>query len=159
MKTFTDTAGRAWTIALSIDAVKRVKHLLHVDLLTPETGDPPVLTRLGTDIILLCDVIFVLVKPQADAAGVTDEEFGAALGGEAIMAAQTAFYEELILFFQGLGRSDLAKAVDTQRRIIDLAISGVEMRLGNIDAEDAVEKILGKSFTNLPESAVSTPGP
>ncbi|MBU0717313.1 MAG: hypothetical protein KJ749_03615, partial [Planctomycetes bacterium] len=59
-----------------------VKGLLDVNLLELEAGDPPLLTRLGTDVILLCDVIFALVKPQADTSGVTDEQFGAALGGE-----------------------------------------------------------------------------
>ena len=80
MKTFTDSAGRTWTVSLTIDAAKRVKGLLDVNLLELEAGDPPLLTKLGTDVILLCDVIFALVKPQADAAGVSDEQFGAALG-------------------------------------------------------------------------------
>ena len=99
MKTFTDNAGRAWTLALTIGAAKRVKSLLGVNLLELEAGDPPLLTRRGTDVILLCDAIFALVKPQADAAGVTDEQFAAAMGGDAILATcQTAFYEELVDF-------------------------------------------------------------
>lgn len=158
MKTFTDTAGRTWTIALTIDAAKRVKGLLDVNLLELEAGDPPLLTRLGTDVILLCDVIFALVKPQADQQGVTDEQFGAALGGEAILAAQTALYEELVLFFRGLGRNDLAKAVDAQRRMIDMAVARIETRIEKLDLEAAIETTLGESFTNLPASAASTPG-
>jgi len=142
MKTFTDTAGRTWTIALTIDAAKRVKSLLDVNLLELEAGDPPLLTRLGTDVILLCDVIFALVKPQADAAGVTDEEFGRALGGEAILAAQTALYEELVDFFRKLGRGDLAKAVDAQRRMIDLAVARIETRIDGMDLEAAIETCL-----------------
>ncbi len=157
MKTFTDTGGRTWTIALTIDAAKRVKSLLDVNLLELEAGDPPLLTRLGTDVILLCDVIFALVKPQADQQGVTDEQFGAALGGEAILAAQTALYEELVLFFQGLGRSDLAKAVHTQRRMIDLAVSRIETRIDKLDLEAAIETTLGESSTSWPASPASTP--
>jgi len=30
MRTFTDSAGRTWTVALTIDAAKRVKSLLDV---------------------------------------------------------------------------------------------------------------------------------
>jgi hypothetical protein len=122
-----------------------------------DAGDPPLLTRLGTDVILLCDVIFALVKPQADANGVTDEEFGAALGGEAILAAQTALYEELVDFFRGLGRSDLAKAVDAQRRMIDMAVARIETRIDELDLEAAIDTTLGESSTNSPESAASTP--
>lgn len=157
MKTFTDTAGRTWTLSLTIDAAKRVKGLLDVNLLELEAGDPPLLTKIGTDVILLCDVIFALVKPQADANGVTDEQFAAALGGETILAAQTALYEELVGFFRGLGRSDLAKAVDAQRRMIDLAVRKIETRIDKLDLEAAIETTLGESSTNSPESSASTP--
>ena len=157
MKTFTDTTGRTWTIALTIDAAKRVKGLLDVNLLELEAGDPPLLTKFGTDVILLCDVIFALVKPQADAAGVTDEQFGAALGGEAIQVAQTALYEELVDFFRGAGRADLAKAVETQRRMIDLAVTRIETRIDKLDLEAAIETTLGDSSTSWPASAALTP--
>lgn len=153
MRMFTDTAGRTWTIALTIDAAKRVKQLLGVNLLEMDGGDPPLLTRLGTDIMLLCDVIFALVKPQADAAGVTDEQFGAALGGGAILAAQTALYEELVDFFQTLGRRDIAKAVGVQHRMIDLAVTRIETRIDQLDIEAVANTILGDSSTNSPESS------
>ena len=157
MKTFTDTAGRTWTLSLTIDAAKRVKGLLDVNLLELEAGDPPLLTKIGTDVILLCDVIFALVKPQADANGVSDEQFAAALGGETILAAQTALYEELVGFFRGLGRSDLAKAVDAQRRMIDLAVRKIETRIDKLDLEAAIETTLGESSTSSPESSASIP--
>ncbi|GMV98592.1 MAG: hypothetical protein AMXMBFR83_29410 [Phycisphaerae bacterium] len=157
MKTFNDTTGRTWTLALTIDAAKRVKSLLDVNLLELEAGDPPLLTRLGTDVILLCDVIFALVKPQADAAGVSDQEFGAALGGDVVLAAQTAFYEELVDFFRKLGRRDLAKAVDAQRRMIDLAVARIETRLDKLDLEAAIETTLGEPSTSSPPSSASTP--
>ena len=159
MKTFTDNAGRTWTISLTLDAAKRVKGLLTVNLLELEAGDPPLLTRLGTDVILLCDVIFALVKPQADAAGVTDAQFGAALGGEVILAAQTAFYEELVDFFRKLGRSDLAKAVSAQRRMIDLAVQRIETRIDRLDLEAVIDKTLGEPSTSLPPSSASIPAP
>ena len=157
MRTFADNAGRTWTITLTIDAAKRVKCLLDVNLLELEAGDPPLLTRLGTDVILLCDVIYALVKPQADGVGLTDEQFGAALGGEAILAAQTAFYEELVDFFRKLGRGDLARAVDAQRRMIDLAIARIETRLDKLDLEAAIETTLGEPSTSWPVSSESTP--
>jgi len=159
MKTFADNAGRTWTISLTIDAAKRVKSLLGVNLLELDAGEPPLLTRLGTDVILLCDVIYALVKPQADAAGVTDEQFGSALGGEAVLAAQTAFYEELVDFFRKLGRTDLAKAVDAQRRVIDLAVARIETRIDRLDLQAAVESTLGGPSGSLPEPSASIPAP
>ena len=70
MKSFTDNAGRTWTLSLTLGAAERVKALVDVDLLEPcDAGDPPLLTRLGTEVALLCDVIFALIKPQADGQG------------------------------------------------------------------------------------------
>ena len=174
MRAFTDSAGRAWTLSLTLDAAKRVKSLLGVNLLELDKGDPPLLTRLGTDVILLCDVVFAILKPQAEAAGVTDEQFGGALGGDIILAAQTAFYEEMVDFFQKLGRADLAKAVEAQRRIIELEIRRMEVGIGmaqtklqtrieradletQIDA--ALDKTLGKLSTSSPPSSESIQGP
>ena len=158
MRSFTDNAGRTWTIALSIGAVKRLKGLLGVDLLALAEGDPPLLTRLGTDVILLCDIIFALVKPQADQACVTDEQFGAALGGDAILSAQKAFYEELADFFLKLGRGDLARALSAQQALIGAAVAETQRRLEVIDPEAEVKLIFasrgfGRPSTSSPESS------
>ncbi|OQB76038.1 MAG: hypothetical protein BWX88_05381 [Planctomycetes bacterium ADurb.Bin126] len=159
MRTFTDSAGRTWTVALTIDAAKRVRSLLGVNLLELDAGDPPLITRLGTDVILLCDVVFALVKPQADAAAVSDEQFGAALGGDVILAAQTVLYEELVDFFRKLGRRDLAKAAQAQKRVIDLAVTAVERRIGELDLEAEIERTLGGLSTSSPAHSASIPAP
>jgi hypothetical protein len=158
MKTFADSAGRTWTVSLTLDSVKRVRDLLGVNLLELDQGEPPLLTRIGTDVILLCDMIFAILKPQADAAGVSDAEFGAALGGEVIMAAQKAFYEELVGFFRQLGRGDLARAVEAQQRMILLAVAAVERRIEGVDVEGEIEKTLGSWSGSSPASSGSTPG-
>ncbi|MGI6273729.1 MAG: hypothetical protein ACOYLD_15425 [Anaerohalosphaeraceae bacterium] len=154
MRSFTDSTGRTWTINLTIDAAKRVRDLLGINLLEPEAGDPPLLTRLGTDEILLCDVIYCLIKPQADQQAITDEQFGQALGGEAILAAQKAFYEELIDFFQKRGRSDRARAVATQARMIEAAAAAVERQIQAIDVDATIRGVISG---DLPGSSVSTP--
>ncbi len=159
MRTFTDSAGRTWTVTLTIDAAKRVRSLLGVNLLELDAGDPPLITRLGTDVILLCDVVFALVKPQADAAAVSDEQFGAALGGDVILAAQTVLYEEMVDFFRKLGRRDLAKAAQAQKRVIDLAVTAVERRIGELDLEAEIEKTLGGLSTSSPAPSASIPAP
>ena len=116
------------------------KHLILPSSYHVET-DPPLLTRLGIDVVLLCDVIFVLVKPQADSCEVTDVQFGEALGGKAILDAQTAFYEELVDFFRGLGRKDLVKAVKTQQKVIDLVIKRIETQISRLDLEAAIAEV------------------
>jgi len=152
MKTFTDAAGRTWTISLTIDAVKRVRDLLDVNLLEPESGDPPLITRIGTDVIMMVDIIYCLIKPQAELQNITDAEFGQALGGEAVKSACDAFYAEMIDFFRGSGRTDRVKAIEKQTQIIGLAVSRAEAEINQFE----IGPVLDRMFGNL--SSVS-PGP
>lgn len=95
MRTFQDAAGRTWTIAVNVDAIKRVKSLLNEDMLDVEGFFP----RLLIDPILLCDVLFAILKPQADAANVSDVDFARAMAGDAIAHARTALVAEYVDFF------------------------------------------------------------
>ena len=153
MRTFADNAGRTWTLSLSFGAVKRVRGLLDVNLLELDKGDPPLLTRLGTDPILLVDVIFAVIKPQADGLGVTDEQWAESMGGEAMLAAQKAFYEEVADFTRSQGRPDMAKAALAQHALIERVIAMSEERIGQIDVEELAQKISGDSSTNSPASS------
>lgn len=165
MKQFTDSAGRAWTLSLTIDTIKRVRGLLgaDVDLLKIEAGNPPLITRL-TDIEFLCNVIYAAIKPQADKLGVTDEQFGQSMGGDCIKAAQDALYGEIADFFQKLGRRDLVKAVSTQAQVIDQAVDAqirildkaakkFTTQIEHLDIETDIEKTPGPSSMPSPESS------
>jgi len=160
MKTFTDSAGRTWTIAVTVDAIKRVEALIKgVNLANLTSGDPPLLTRLETDVVLLCDVIFALVKPQADQLSVTDEEFGKAMGGDAIMAAHDAFWEELTGFFRQLRRTDTARAIEKQAALVKATVEAIEQRVETLDTSAVIQKALGSSAGNWPALQGSTPAP
>ena len=91
MRAFTDNAGRSWSLAVNVDAIKRVKSLLGVNLMDAVEGT--LLEKLVSDPVLLCDVIYAVCKPQADAQGVRDEDFGRAMAGDAIDLATTAMLE------------------------------------------------------------------
>lgn len=131
MKTFNDAAGRTWTITLTLGTAMAVKAKLGVDLLQPEVGDdsggPPLLTRLGTDEMLLGEVLCAMLESQFEKNNVTDEDVRAAFDGQTLLAAQKAFYEEMIDFFHSRGRKDRAKAVAKQMAMIDIdkTIAGV----------------------------------
>jgi len=52
MKTFTDNAGRSWTVALNVDALKRVRSLCDVDLMQIVSDGGKLLDRLMADPVL-----------------------------------------------------------------------------------------------------------
>lgn len=154
MKAFTDRAGRSWTVTLTLGTAMTVKEQLGVDLLQPEAGDPPLLTRLGTDEMLLGEVLCAMLQQQFETQGVTAEEVRNGFDGQTLLAAQKAFYEELIDFFQSRGRTDRAKAVAKQVKMIDAAVTAVGTR---IDALDIDQTIAGAMSSESPEALASTP--
>jgi hypothetical protein len=153
MKTFTDTAGRTWTMKLNLGTAMAVKGKLDIDLLQPEAGDPPLLTRLGTDEMLLGEVLCAMLEGQFEAHNVTEEDVRNGFDGETLLAAQKAFYEELIDFFQSRGRNDRAKAVAKQMAMTDAAVAVVETR---IDALDIDATIRGAMFGVSPVLSYSS---
>lgn len=138
MHSFLDNARRPWAIEITIGSIGRVDALLGVNLARLMEGEPPLLTRLDTDIALLCDVLYALVKPEADAREVTDEQFAASLGGDAIAAARAAFWEALTSFFQSLHRHDVVKAIQTQNLLVAAGVKAATAKMEQIDLAAAV---------------------
>ena len=154
MRTFQDRAGRTWSVAVNVDAVKRVRSLLSVDLL--ELGEGKLLEKIAADDVMLVDIIYVLVKPEADTQKVTDVDFGRAMAGDAIDTAWKAFLEELSDFFRSPAkrrvlRKALAKLDVFETKAMDFA----EKRLDSLDLERQLDEALnasGSSSTSSPAS-------
>lgn len=96
---FTDNAGRHWSIDVTLATVRRVKRLLDVQLLDAVDPEAELCARLGVDACLLADLLYVVCLPQADERGVSDEEFGRALAGDAVEEASEALLRAVVDFF------------------------------------------------------------
>ena len=157
MKTFKDKADRNWTIGINLAAAKRLRDTLNVDLLQPEIGDPPLLTRLGTDEILLGEVLCCLLADQFDAHKVSADDVLAAFDGQTLLAAQEAFYEDLVDFFRGRGRTDRARAVAKQAEMIAATVALAEKKIDEIDVGEVIDGAFGKKSGDLQAPSESTP--
>ena len=167
MKTFIDNAGRTWTVAINVDAIKRVRDLAQVNLL--EVIEGKLLDRLISDPVLLCDVIYAVCKPEADTKHVGDVDFGRAMGGDAIDGATTALLEELVDFFPQARRRVLGKALDKLRKLEAAALTAVETRLDSPELErrlaaelaslQAAQALPTNSSGTAPVFSASTPAP
>ena len=153
MRTFQDNAGRTWSVSVTVDAVKRVRDLLKEDLLDVEQ----VLPRLLVDPILLCDCIYCVCKPQADAENVSDVDFGRAMAGDAIARAKAALIEELVDFFpEPSQRQTLRLAVAKHGKLSARVAEALKARLERDELPREIEAALselGGSFTSLPASS------
>ena len=139
MKTFTDTTGRQWSISINLGTALKVRQALDVDLLQPEAGDPPLLTRIGTDEILLGQVICCLLQKQFEKHDMDENDVLASFDGTTLLAAQKAFYEELVDFFRSRGRADRARAVEVQAKLIETAVAAVQSRIDSMDLEKLID--------------------
>ena len=156
MKTFTDSNGRDWTLTVNVGEAKRVNALLDIDILQLHEGDPPLLTRLHVDYILLVDVIFAFVKPQADAAGITDEQFAACLTGDGLLAAHEALMGELEDFFRQLHRTDMARMIQVEKKLVDTGVELASRKIDALDLDALLKTTLSGSATSSPGDSAST---
>lgn len=166
MRDFNDNWDRTWRIEINITAVKELRAALGVDLL--DVGGE-LLTAMIDDPVALCDVLYVLCKPQADKAGVSDEDFGRGLRGDPIDAAVAAFLEELTDFFPSRRRRLMQAAMEKMQALQERAteramevLTGdqldrlVESKLDERLA-DAMQGTRGEGSTSSPASSESTP--
>ena len=157
MKTFTDNAGRTWTVTINVDAIKRVRTLVQVNLLDVLDDGCKLLAELHDDPVLLVDVLYCVCKPEADTQNVSDEEFGRAMSGDAILQASTALLEELSDFFpnarQRAAMKELLKKTET---VVERLLDHAETTIAELDPESVAQTAIA-SFGNSPESSASTP--
>jgi len=155
MKTFTDNQGRNWSIVVNVSTVKRVRSMLKIDLLSILVDEGKLIEQLNTDDVLLCDIIYALVKPDADARQISDEDFGAAMAGDAIGAATAAFLDELADFFPEPKRRLLKRLLATLRSEQEKAADKIEAGLSAIITAPLL--IPGDSSGNSPALSASIP--
>ncbi|MCY2927783.1 MAG: hypothetical protein NT031_20560 [Planctomycetota bacterium] len=167
MRQFKDNAGRTWTIAVNVDSIKRVRTLVKdddgnpVNLLAAIEGH--LLEKLVESPILLCDVVYALCKPDADALlpnKVTDEDFGRAMAGEAIDGATVALLEDLSDFFPASKRPMLQTAIRKLAQLQKIAMDEAVKRLESPILEQRLRQTIARDLSGvLPESSESTPAP
>jgi len=170
MKQFTDNAGRSWAVEVNVAALKRTKGLAGVDLMGVLDGD--LIEKFIRDPVLLCDAIYAVCKPEADDRGVSDEEFGRAMAGDAIEHATAALLDEIVSFCPNpRKRTALGKALKAQRTVLDKQMDVVDSKLDDEQIERMIRRAVndtnemleammhGDSSTDAPASAESIPPP
>jgi hypothetical protein len=159
MHSFQDNAGRTWTVAINVAAVKRVRGLMKLDLYKlVDDGFQP-LGELVADPVQLADVLYCLCKDEADAKQISDEDFGRALYGDAITLAAEAFVEELFDFFpDARARAGMRKLSAAGKKVKARLLDHAETVLDQLDPEAEARKLIA-SFGSSPASSGSTPAP
>ncbi|MCI0335708.1 MAG: hypothetical protein L0228_21080 [Planctomycetes bacterium] len=157
MHTFADNLGRTWYVAVNVTTVRRVRGALDIDLYQLVDDGMQELGKLVADPVRLADVLYVLCKEDADTKQVSDEDFGRALGGDAITSAAEAFVEELIDFFPDeRSRSALRKVIAAGRQVRTKLLDHAETMLESINPDECANALIS-SWTSSRASSESIP--
>jgi hypothetical protein len=157
MKKFKDSEGREWSLSVTIGDAKRIKEDLSLDLLNHVA-----ITEIAADPYQLVGVLWLLCEAQSAKAGVTDEQFGRGLAGDAIDHATDALLGAIIDFFpkrqRGALQALLAKVMQANEQGATLAESKanspqMEMAIQGAmaKAEKEIDRMLGELSGNLPD--------
>jgi hypothetical protein len=126
---FTDTTGRVWPVRLDIATARRVRSDTGVDLCGPNVAET--VQDLAADPIGLVDVLYLVCVP-ANESWVTADEFGSAMGGDAVEHALDALVGALSDFFPNpAGRAILRRALEETPAIRAATMADVERALAD----------------------------
>ncbi|MCX5675617.1 MAG: hypothetical protein NTX87_11480 [Planctomycetota bacterium] len=113
-RSFTDACGRTWIVAITVGGLRRVQESANLNLLGgPMCG---LIASLMADPVLAAAVLFAICRPQADALGVTAEDFADALDGRACNAGLHALLKSWGDFWSGPSHAEAAIALATLHR-------------------------------------------
>ena len=139
--------GKQFDCVINIASMKRVKETLQLNLMECVSGD--LMQRLSIDPCLLVDVLYVLHRPQCEMMGISDEQFGEGLFGDALDAASKAFTDALVEFFPTKQAKLMRLAMDKAEQEAEEAFQKAEEAI----ARGSLPKKSGDSALNAPESA------
>ncbi len=157
MHTFKDNAGQEWNVEITVNTIRRVKSALQIDLMGL-IGDRAFVDKLVGDPETLVNVVYVVCKPQADALGVSDEQFGERMGGDSLDDATSALLESFIDFFPSrkrpILRAAMGKLKEIEAGMLDVAEKALNSPEVNNQISTALAK-LGEQFAPAPAEATA----
>jgi hypothetical protein len=168
MAAFKDSKSREWSVAVTVGVVNRIKD--KADLRYALDDKMKMYFEIIGDPCKLADIVYAIIKPQADAAGVTLEDFADALDGDVIVKMAEAFEGALVDFFPPPMRGPLKELAKKREAYRTSTATWAIEKMGTMDAANAAKtdaearfKALASSTPNAstsgPESLASTPTP
>jgi len=156
MKTFVTTDGTTWQVVVNVATIKRCMDdtgLRLTDLFASEAK----IGEFFADDVRFCEVLFSVVRPQAEADGKTLDDFLAAIDGTVIEGAVEALLAEVADFFQeprrGLIKKTLARYQAAHSKLVTEGVRAAEKKIDETDFETLLRQTLMNSASSLPASA------
>ena len=124
---FKDTKGREYKLRITIPRLRWIRDEIDVDL-----GKKDTFVALSNNPIDLVNVLYMLVKEQADKHGISDIEFGESMDGDTLHEAWEAFSDAYLSFCPSHQAELLRKLMAAASKTEHLSTLEVEHRLNQL---------------------------
>jgi len=145
---FKDSAGHEWNLKIHLGIVNRLRAEKVIDLLKVTENKMARFKQLMSDPADLVGVVWEILKPQAEASGITFDAFCAALDGDAIDAMMETFSRSLADFIPAL-RSLILKGMEKGKETKRLATQRAIEAVDKIDPAKLVEADLKQAEAEI----------
>ena len=157
MTVFQLADGTKLVCAINVNVIKSVRDKLGIDL--GAIFESEVLQKLYSDPVLLVDTIYLCCEQACEKAGLTDVEFGEALGdGETIAIATAALLEAIVNFTPPGRRPPLIAAINKLKVIEDKQTSLAMERINSPVIDQIMTNIHREAMEGL-EAMARPPQP
>ena len=160
---FTDREGRFWDVDINVLTIGRVRKALDINLLELVLPESTLAEKLS-DPVLIVNVLYVLCKDQADAASITDEQFGQSLTRDSIEDGWEAVLEGVVNFSPRGVRPAYRKVLEKAQKVRTIQEAKALTMAESPEFDQMLNRALEKLQTaasntagSLAESSASTP--
>jgi hypothetical protein len=150
---FKDRDGNRWAIDLPIGTVLRVKAESEgrLNLLDPQHEN--LADRLAAhDFETLYELLWLILRPSAEAKEIDAEKFGQLLASDCIIEARQVLWRVWKDFFQSLQRPDLAIVLEKLETYNAKALELVQQKIAGANLNGIVERVEAMMRTTLNDS-------
>ena len=140
MKEFIDGKNRIWSISLTIASAKRIRDLAEFNIADPE--NPNILINLMSNPILIADIGWAMIHPQALEKNIDANDFGESLDGDRIECLCDIILEEYVNFSGSRTRPATLKKIETMRKMEKRTNELMIGKMDNLKFEDIKPEVL-----------------
>lgn len=142
MATWKDNEGRPWRFDVNMWTCREVKRETGWDLPNILNDGMTKLSELVADKDELFSVFLVLVDKQLAERGMSPEDFGEAVAGDALLNAAEAFQEALADFFPNRQRQQLRTLMEKSRAVATALADRADAKISSLETSTLIESVL-----------------
>ena len=150
-----DNKGREWNFQFSALTTRDLAAETQLDTKAID-GENSLLQQVGKDESLFFRVMWITIRPQAQAMGVTEDAWLSSLDNESLQIAMQEWCQAYINFSQPARKQVLSKVLANVLRKTEEANKAVEAAIASGEIDRVIEMAMGQPTATLPPSS---PGP